>query len=89
MARNGANNNKNQNQFDINDNTCVPDAKIIKSLTFLKEKNSRKNKKKLFSFSFSMISTYSAIPPSIFKSLPQSNSEPVSEYFAFDINAIN
>lgn len=44
MARHGASNNKNQNQFEINDNTCVPDDKIIKSFTFLKRKKKQKER---------------------------------------------
>lgn len=35
MARAGASANRNQNQFDVNDNSCVPVVRIIKSLTFL------------------------------------------------------
>lgn len=33
--------------------------------------------------------SYSAIPPSIFKSLPESSNAPLSEYLALDMNAIN
>lgn len=33
--------------------------------------------------------TYSAMPPSIFKSFPLSSMEPFSEIFDLDINAMN
>lgn len=102
MARAGANSNKNQNQFEINDSTWVPDVKIIKSLTFLQMKpKERRNFSiyKTWSHPINRLATiestmkskcsYSAIPPSMFKSLPESTSEPLSEYFAFDMNAIN
>lgn len=94
MARNGANNNKNQNQLDVSESTCVAAVRIIKSFTFLESGKFEEEKYawalsiRLFHFNFHC-SAYSAIPPSIFKSLPLSKMAPVSETLAFDINAIN
>lgn len=94
-ARAGASSNRNQNQFDISENTWVADVKMIRSLIFLKSinRNWKLEIVRTICFFFFLVSlvwlTYSAMPPSILRSLPLSSTEPLSLSFGLDINAMN